>query len=97
MSSVHATAPGAPGLCMTINGQATPGDQARVQAGDPEWVADLFDTFRAGDLDVAVDSLDALLRRMRRAAKARRVLTGLQPGLLRQGREISANRQGSDR
>jgi len=82
---------------MTINAQAIAGDQARVQADDTEWVADLFDTFRAGDLDVAVDSLDGLLARMRRAAKARRILTGLQPAVLRQGLEISSNRQGSDR
>ena len=40
-------------------------------AGDPEWVADLLDTVRAGDLDAVVDQLDELLGLMRRAAKAR--------------------------
>ena len=78
---------------MTMNGPAATSDQVRVQSGDPEWVADLFDTFRAGDLDVAVAGLDALLRTLRRAAKARRILTTIQPSLLRQGLEINANRR----
>lgn len=76
-----------------MSSRAITGGRTRVEAGDPEWVADLFDTFRAGDLDVAVANLDALLRTLRRAAKARRVLTDIQPSLLRQGLEISAARR----
>jgi len=78
---------------MTMNSQAATGDQLRVETGDPEWVADLFDTFRSGDLDVAVANLDVLLCTLRRAAKARRVLTKIQPSLPRQGLEISASRR----
>ena len=32
------------------------------EAGDPEWVADLLDTMRTGDLDTVIDQLDELLR-----------------------------------
>lgn len=82
---------------MASDGEVTPRSRASAEVGNPEWVADLFDDFRSGDLDVAVEGLDGLLRGMRRAAKARRVLAGLHPGLLRQGLEISAHRQDSDR
>jgi len=78
---------------MTMNSPTITGHQLSVETGDPEWVADLFDTFRAGDLDVAVTNLDALVGTLRRAAKARRVLTTVQPSLLRQGLEISACRR----
>ncbi len=60
--------------------------------GDAEWVADLFDTFKAGDLDVTVDELDVLLGTLRRAAKARRALTLIQPALLRRGLQVRAAR-----
>ena len=76
-----------------MNSPTITGHQFRVETGDPEWVADLFDTFRAGDLDVAVANLDALVGTLRRAAKARGVLTTVQPRLLRQGLEISACRR----
>lgn len=64
-------------------------------AGDAEWVADLLDTFRAGDLDAALDILDALLATMRKAAKARRMLKAVDVPLLRAGLELSARRVGT--
>jgi hypothetical protein len=37
-------------------------------------VADLIETYRAGDIDVAVENLEWLLGKLKRAAKARRAL-----------------------
>ena len=62
-----------------------PTETLPFEAGDPEWVADLFDTMQAGDLDAVVDQLDELVRVMRRAAKARRILASVGPDLLRAG------------
>jgi hypothetical protein len=45
-----------------------------IEAGDVEWVADLFDTMCAGDLDAVVKHLDQRTRLARKAAKARRML-----------------------
>lgn len=64
------------------------------QAGDAEWVADLLDTFRGGDLDAVVKELDALLVTLRRAAKARQILATVNPGLLREGLCLRATRRG---
>ena len=70
-------------------------DHVAARDGDPEWVADLFDTLREGDLDVALAGLESLVRTMRKAAKARRVLATLQPSLICQGLEVRASRRGS--
>ena len=70
-------------------------DTLPFEAGDPEWVADLFDTLRAGDLDAVIDQLDELLRVMRRAAKARRMLATVDPELLRAGLQVRAARGGA--
>ena len=64
-----------------------------IPEGDAEWVADLFDTFKAGDLDVAAGELEALLGTLRRAAKARGALSSIEPSLLRRGLEIRAARR----
>lgn len=64
------------------------------EAGDPEWVADLLDTMRAGDLDAVVDQLDELLGVMRRAAKARRMIATVDPELVRAGLQVRAARRG---
>lgn len=92
--SVHATAAPRPVLGMTDieDAQERP---LPFGAGDAEWVADLLDTFRTGDLDAAVDTLDALLTTMRKAAKARRMLTTVDAALLRKGLEFSTRRQGT--
>jgi hypothetical protein len=63
------------------------------QAGDAEWVADLLDTFRDGDLDALVEQLGALLASLRQAAKARQILAGVNPGLLREGMRLRATRR----
>jgi hypothetical protein len=55
------------------------------EAGDPEWVVELFDTMQAGDLDAVVDELDELVRVMRKAAKARQMLASVEPDLIRAG------------
>jgi Lon protease-like protein len=65
------------------------------EAGDPEWVADLFDTMQAGDLDAVVNQLDELVRVMRKAAKARRMLASVEPDLLRAGLAARAQRGSS--
>lgn len=72
-------------------------DTLPFEAGDPEWVADLFETLRAGDLDAVIDQLDELLRVMRRAAKARRMLATVDPELLREGLALRAKRSGEAR
>ena len=64
---------------------------------DTEWVADLIETFRAGDLDVALAEVDALCRTLRRAVNARRALTTISPSLLKRGLEVRAGRQCSTR
>jgi hypothetical protein len=68
-----------------------------IEAGDAEWVADLFDTFRAGDVDAVVDQLDELVRVMRKAAKARRMLATVEPSLLRLGLVLCNSRTGASR
>ena len=62
------------------------------ETGDPEWVADLLDTMRTGDLDTVIDQFDELLGLMRRAAKARRILATLDPKLVRAGLQVRATR-----
>ena len=62
------------------------------EAGDPEWVADLLDTMRTGDLDTVIDQLYELLRLTRRAAKARRMLATVDPELIRAGLQVRAAR-----
>lgn len=74
---------------------ASPSAQSRLQDGDPEWVADLFDTLHDGDLDATLAGLESLLRTIRKAAKARRMLAGLQPSLICRGLEVRATRRGS--
>ena len=56
---VHSTPVGAlEGLMQTCPSPET----LPIEAGDVEWVADLFDTMHAGDLDAVVDRLDEVLR-----------------------------------
>lgn len=67
------------------------------EAGDVEWVADLYDTLRAGDVDAVVDQLDELARAVRMAAKARRMLATVDPSLLRKGLAFRQSRVGASR
>jgi len=80
------------GMHTCIASEALPFD-----AGDPEWVADLFDTLRAGGLDAVVGQLDEVLRLMRKAAKARRMLATVDPMLLHEGLALCESRGGSTR
>ena len=66
-----------------------------IEAGDVEWVADLFDTMHAGDLDAVVDRLDEVIRLARKAAKARRMLATVDPALLRHGLARARSRNGA--
>jgi hypothetical protein len=70
----------------------TPTEPLPFAAGDPEWVADLVETVRAGDLDAVAAVLDELVAVVRRAAKARAILAGVDPDLLRAGLRASASR-----
>jgi hypothetical protein len=66
-----------------------------IEAGDVEWVADLFDTLRAGDIDAIVDRLDGAARLARKSAKARRMLGTVDPRLLSQGLALHRARVGA--
>jgi hypothetical protein len=50
---------------------------------DVTWAADLVDTYRAGDIDTTVAALEEMLGRLRKAAKARRMLGSVDPVVLR--------------
>jgi hypothetical protein len=78
---------------MTTNDNDWPGQDVLVDHDDPEWVADLFDTLRQGDLEVAIAGLESLLVTLRHAARARRVLATLRPSLICQGLRVSASRR----
>jgi hypothetical protein len=64
-------------------------------SGDAEWVADLLDTYRAGDLDAVAAQLEDLTGVVRRAAKARSILAGVDPDLLRAGLRAASSRGGA--
>ena len=65
--------------------------------GDAEWAADLLETLRAGDMEVVVADLGALLVKLRKATKARRMLSTLTPEVLRQAMELTARRRRDQR
>jgi hypothetical protein len=58
--------------------------------GDAEWVANLLDTCRAGDIDLAVENLEWLLGRLKRASKARRSLARIPARQLRAGLAVGS-------
>ena len=68
-----------------------------IEAGDAEWVADLFETLREGDLEVVAGRLEDLVRVMRGAAKARHMLADVDPALLREGLMVASRRTGGSR
>ncbi|MGK2876357.1 MAG: hypothetical protein ACSLEW_12070 [Nocardioides sp.] len=51
---------------------------------DVAWTADLIDTYRAGDIDTTVQALEEMLARLRKAAKAKRMLVSVEPMILRE-------------
>jgi hypothetical protein len=66
-----------------------------IEAGNVEWVADLFDTLRSGDSAAVVDRLDEVARLARKSAKARRMLGTVEPRLLSQGLALHRARAGA--
>lgn len=86
-----------PKALVSEEGGIHPWALAPVEEGDPEWVADLFDILHEGDVEASLAGLESLLRSMRKAAKARHVLAGLEPGLIGRGLEVRATRRGSRR
>jgi hypothetical protein len=87
---VHSAAPAALERGMRT---CTTAETLPIEAGDPEWVADLFDTLRAGDLDAVIDELDEVVRIMRKAAKARRMLATVDQRLLCEGYAVAERRR----
>lgn len=87
--AVHSSVFGALEKDMT---SGTPTDPLPFAAGGPDWVADLIETYRAGDLDAVAAGLEELVAVVRTAAKARAILAGLDPDLLRAGYRTSASR-----
>jgi len=77
--------------------QTSASEPLPINAGDADWVADLVDTLRAGDLDAVVDQLGELARIVRKAAKARRMLAEVDPVLLRQGIDRCESKSGGSR
>ena len=77
-----------------ISSMTSPGNcpQSTISAcgEDPEWVADLVDTMREGDLDITVDILEGLVRRLRKASKARQALARVPASTLRSALELRA-------
>ncbi|WP_310961340.1 hypothetical protein [Nocardioides terrisoli] len=61
-----------------------------LDASDRHWVADLIETMRRGDVESTLADLDALSDRLRRAAKARRILATIDPELLRLGLKVGS-------
>jgi hypothetical protein len=63
-----------------------------LRVGDVEWAVELIDTYRAGDIDSTVEFLGEMLTRLRKAAKARRMLATVEPVLLREALGLAATR-----
>ena len=62
---------------------------------DAEWLAGLIETYRAGDIDIAVENLEWLLSRLKRASKARRALARASERQLRAALELRRERTGA--
>lgn len=91
---VHSTPVGAlEGIMQT---RPTP-ETLPIEAGDVEWVADLFGTMREGDLDAVAEQLDDVAHRVRKAAKARRMLATVDPRLLAEGLALHRAKSGAIR
>jgi hypothetical protein len=60
---------------MTTTNRSMSGQHRPAPAhDDPQWAAELLDTYFEGDLDVTIAIVEGLLRRLRKASKARRML-----------------------
>lgn len=65
-------------------------DTLPFEAGDPEWLADLFDALRAVDLDSVVGQFEELSKVMRKAGRDRGMLASLDPELVGLGPQVRA-------
>lgn len=81
---------------MKIHDQNPADTPLEIEAGDAEWAADLIDTYREGDLELTVADLDEMLTRLRKAAKARRMLATVEPVLLRDALGLATARRESE-
>jgi hypothetical protein len=81
---------------MRIHDQAPTDTPLEISVGDVEWAADLIDTYREGDIESTVAYLDEMLTRLRKAAKARRLLASVEPVLLRDALGLATTRQVSE-
>jgi hypothetical protein len=61
-------------------------------ADDCEWVVELLDTMAQGDMDATAETLEGLARRLRKASKARQLLTRVPATAIRAAFERRANR-----
>lgn len=92
--AVHSTPVGAlEGIMQTCPSPET----LPIEPGDVEWVADLFHTMREGDLDAVAEQLDDVAHRVRKAAKARRMLATVDQRLLTDGLALHHARSGAIR
>ena len=73
-----------------------PSESLSIEAADTEWVGDLFGTMREGDLEPVAEQLDEA-HRVRKAAKARRMLSTVAPRLLAEGLALHRARSGAER
>ena len=90
---VHSTPLGAlEGIMRTC----PPSETLPIEAADIEWAGDLFGTMREGDLEAVAEQLDEA-HRVRKAAKARRMLSTVAPRLLAEGLALHRARSGAVR
>jgi len=66
-----------------------------LRVGDVGWAVELIETYRAADVDATVEFLEEMLTRLRKAAKARRMLATVEPVLLREALGLAAPREGA--
>jgi hypothetical protein len=77
-----------------------PPDVADTEAGldqSAESLTELIETYRAGDIDMAVENLEWLLGKLKRASKARRALARASERQLRAALTLRRERTGASR
>jgi hypothetical protein len=82
---------------MTMDDAAARDGGESAGTSDPEWIADLIDIMRDGDIDTTVEILGALLRRLQKASKARRALTLVPAPEIRKAMELRAGHARDER
>lgn len=78
-------------IAETTPPETTPADMPlNLRVGDVAWAVELIETYRAADVDANVEFLEEMLARLRKAAKARRMLATVEPVLLREALGLAA-------